>query len=86
MSTLTENRLAEMWAELLNCENLPRDVDFLALSGDSLSAMACIARVQTEFNVELLVEDFFISPATIESLGRIIDELRSQVGTKMPGT
>lgn len=50
--------LTRIWAELLgNVDVHPGDV-FLALGGDSISAIVCVNRLRRELNVEVPIDTF----------------------------
>jgi acyl carrier protein len=73
--TETETKLSEIWMDILKCQKVGRDADFLTSGGDSLAAMLFILRVREKFNVELSIEDFFLETATLQSIAAIIDGL-----------
>jgi len=52
-STLVEERLASMWAAMLNLQEVGIDDNFFELGGDSLLAMQTMSRIRAEFQVEL---------------------------------
>jgi len=66
-------RVLAIWQDVLANNTCNADDDFLDAGGDSLAAMLCIARIHSEFGVELELEDFFIEPATSRKLGSVID-------------
>lgn len=73
----TVGRLLAIWRDVLANDTCKADDDFLDAGGDSLAAMLCIARIHSEFGVELDLENFFIEPATPRNLGKLIDEAES---------
>ena len=77
--TSVEQNIKAIWQEALKVHEVPNDVSFLDLDGDSLSAMLCIARMRTLFNVELTVEDFLLETSTISDFTRMIKEKLLQV-------
>ncbi|MBX7550180.1 non-ribosomal peptide synthetase [Streptomyces sp. NPDC004232] len=42
-----EEHIAAVWADVLNTGPVGRDADFFALGGDSMSALRCLARIDT---------------------------------------
>jgi len=73
----TEQRLAAIWSEVLEGVDISRDDVFLAKGGHSLAAVQVVARLRTEFNVELPLSALFAaSPlhqmaATIDAAPRM---------------
>ncbi|RKG74500.1 non-ribosomal peptide synthetase, partial [Corallococcus terminator] len=68
-ATLTEERLAALWAELLRVPTVGRHDNFFELGGHSLLATQVVARVRSRFSVELPVRTLFESP-TVAALAR----------------
>ena len=73
----TEQRLAAIWSEVLEGTEISRDDIFLAVGGHSLAAVQVLARVRSEFNVELPLSALFAaSPlallaATVDAAPRL---------------
>jgi acyl carrier protein len=69
-----ESALLSIWSDALpdRGEALQTDAPFLALGGDSLSAMFCIARIRSEFSIEFNILDFFLDESTISDFARCI--------------
>lgn len=57
--TDTEKRLAAIWSEVLEGAEVSSEDVFLAKGGHSLAAVQVVARVRTEFNVELALSALF---------------------------
>ncbi len=55
----TEQRLAAIWSEVLEAGEISRDDVFLAKGGHSLAAVQVVARVRSEFSVELPLSALF---------------------------
>jgi acyl carrier protein len=53
-----EARLAVLWAEVFELENVAHDADFFALGGDSLKGLEIAAAIEDEFGVALGPEAF----------------------------
>jgi hypothetical protein len=73
--TPVESSLARVWADILRISSIPREKDFLALGGDSVTALRVINRIRREFNVNVTVREFFEN-STIAGLAAILDQLR----------
>ncbi|TDQ50272.1 condensation domain-containing protein [Actinorugispora endophytica] len=58
----TEQRVAEIWEELLDVPVLDRGADFFRLGGDSLLAVRALARLAGEAGLLLGVRDFLDAP------------------------
>ncbi|WP_340608444.1 amino acid adenylation domain-containing protein [Xenorhabdus bharatensis] len=56
-----ENRLAQIWQELLSLERVGRHDSFFEIGGHSLLATRLIARIQTEFLVQIPIVSIFQS-------------------------
>lgn len=65
----TERSLVQIWREVLNVQNVDVDDDFFTLGGDSLSAMRCINRINAVFGVQLPIDLFLLTPASIAYVG-----------------
>ncbi|NOJ91095.1 amino acid adenylation domain-containing protein, partial [Myxococcus xanthus] len=79
--TATEQKLASIFAEVLNVERVSIDDDFFELGGHSLLATQLVSRVRESFQVELPLRDVFESP-TVEKLALRLGH--AQVGRLMP--
>jgi acyl-CoA synthetase (AMP-forming)/AMP-acid ligase II/thioesterase domain-containing protein/acyl carrier protein len=60
--TETEKKLADIWAEILNIQQVGIRDNFFALGGDSLKATQMLAKVQTIFQVDLPMAVFLQLP------------------------
>jgi len=81
--TPTEVRLAKLWAQLLNLEQVGIQDNFFELGGDSLLAAQLVDRVQTQLQLKLSLSDFFLAP-TIEQLARLLEQDDQEHGAKRP--
>jgi len=57
-----EERVAAVWAEVLDVERVGIEDDFFALGGHSLLATQIVSRLSRDFGVELGLRDFFAQP------------------------
>ncbi|GAA6618103.1 amino acid adenylation domain-containing protein [Scytonema sp. NUACC26] len=71
-SSDTERRLAKIWSEILNIQQVGVKDNFFEIGGNSLSAIHLIASIEKHFGKELPVSLVLINP-TIEKFGRLLD-------------
>jgi amino acid adenylation domain-containing protein len=71
----TRDAVAQVWAEVLERENIGSNENFFDLGGDSLKALEVISRLQALLNVELPLMAFFEDP-TIAHLVTVVEALR----------
>ncbi|MEZ6079342.1 MAG: amino acid adenylation domain-containing protein [Pirellulaceae bacterium] len=64
--TATEDRIAEIWRDILNLENIGVHDDFFLLGGHSLLATQMISRIRQVFEVELPLHVVFDTPHIAE--------------------
>ena len=74
----TEEKVLEIWLEVLNQSSVGLHEGFLELGGDSLSAMVCISRIRSTFGVEVPLEEFFLDQATVSDFARLIDRAQKE--------
>ncbi|MGC1331023.1 amino acid adenylation domain-containing protein [Pseudomonas sp.] len=78
-----EQRLAQLWQDLLCIEQVSRDGHFFELGGHSLLATQMVARVREQFDVVLPLRDVFDAPR-LDQLAARIGALMGQQGTDAP--
>jgi amino acid adenylation domain-containing protein len=80
--TLVEQRLAQIWAEVLHLTEVGIADNFFALGGHSLLVMQVMARVRKSFQIELPLRSLFESP-TIAGLAQCV-ETALRLGQNLP--
>lgn len=70
--TVTEELLAQIWADVLRFSPVGVDDNFFEMGGHSLLATQLISRIREVFHAEIKVRTLFESP-TIARLARLID-------------
>lgn len=76
--TSTEEKLMELWNEVLKKEESSIDDNFFEVGGHSLKANQLIGKMYRAFEVEIRLGDFFDSP-TVRELAELVD---TKKGTK----
>lgn len=66
-----EQRLSELWQEVLHLPDIGIHDDFFLLGGSSLLVMQVITRLTTDLSVDLPVRDFFANPTIATSARQI---------------
>jgi amino acid adenylation domain-containing protein len=75
--TPTEDRLAQIWTEVLSLEQVGIHDNFLELGGHSLLAMQVASRVHDTFHVEVPLKSLF-EAATVADMAEVIAEHQMQ--------
>ncbi|AKT41192.1 non-ribosomal peptide synthetase [Chondromyces crocatus] len=83
LRTPTEERLAALWREVLQVEEVGADDDFFQAGGHSLLATQLVSRIQAAFQVNLSLRALFGTP-TVAGIAREIE--RQQASGSMPVT
>ena len=58
-SNLCELKLARIWEQILDLDDVDPDEDFFALGGDSLDVVNLVTAIQSDFGIELTIEDIY---------------------------
>ena len=76
--TITEERLAAIWTDVLGIPVISVTDDFFALGGDSIRITQMISRIRDEFQVELEHGDVFENPQLTRLAGLISASVHSR--------
>ncbi|WP_338868505.1 amino acid adenylation domain-containing protein [Myxococcus stipitatus] len=74
-STPDEQRLADIWREVLGVERVGMDDDFFALGGHSMKAVQALARIQEAWRVEVSLRVLFEHP-TLGAMAKHLEAAR----------
>jgi amino acid adenylation domain-containing protein len=69
----TERALAALWSEILREDRIGRADNFFERGGHSLSAAKLVAKIRTNLNANLTLEDFYAAP-NLAGLAALIDQ------------
>jgi amino acid adenylation domain-containing protein len=72
-----EHKLAAIWQELLKLEQVGIEQNFFELGGHSLLALQVMARIRSQFEVELPVRSLFEEP-TLAALATAVEKAQAQ--------
>ncbi|MCK4609111.1 MAG: hypothetical protein KAT71_06495, partial [Gammaproteobacteria bacterium] len=75
--TKTEKKLAALWSDLLNIEQVSINDSFFHLGGHSLLTIKLILNINDLFQVDLALSDLFTAP-TVKKLAELIDTARQK--------
>ena len=64
--SLTEERIAAVWMDVLDVDRVGLDDNFFELGGDSLLATRVAARLRDTFDVDIPLRSFFDAPTIAE--------------------
>ena len=74
--TPIERKLTEIWAEVLDIDDVGVDDDFLEIGGDSLKATRILSRAISTFEVEVPLQELFGSP-TISDMALVVAQYQA---------
>jgi amino acid adenylation domain-containing protein len=79
-----EEKMAQIWAEVLKLERVSIEDNFFELGGHSLLATQVISRLQETFEIVVPLRYLFESPTIAQLSGVILKELQTGLGLKLP--
>ncbi|MDS1347099.1 non-ribosomal peptide synthase/polyketide synthase [Planktothrix agardhii] len=79
-----EEKLAQIWAEVLKLKRVSIEDNFFELGGHSLLATQAISRLQETFEIVLPLRYLFESPTIAQLSAVILKELQTGLGLKLP--
>lgn len=71
-ATKTEQRLSELWTELLGSESPSVNDHFFEIGGNSLKAASLVSKIHQAFGVELSISDLF-AQSSLSAMAKHID-------------
>lgn len=74
----TEQKLAEIWSELLDVDRIGVDDNFFELGGHSLFAIQLLSRIRDTFQVELSLRSLFTDQFTVSDMAKSVLEQQIQ--------
>ena len=83
----TEEKLRQIWSELLGHDQISTNVNFFDIGGDSIKLITASSKIKKEFNREVSISDLFAHPS-ISSLANFLTEnveTSEQTGKRVPG-
>ena len=81
--TLTEKKLADIWAEVLGINRVGIHNNFFELGGNSIQAVQVMSRVRQEFHVEIPLPTFYEEPTIANLAVLIAQKLAEQTDGEM---
>jgi len=72
--TPAENKLAEIWSEVLRIECIGVHDRFFDLGGDSLAATICSTRIAEEFGLEQFPAEIFLTAPTLSEMANAVSD------------
>ena len=75
----TEIKLAEIWEEVLEVEDITIEDDFFELGGHSLLAIRLVSAIRKAFEVEMPIGDIFDYPTIAELKGQLVSHEKEDV-------
>ncbi|MEV0537296.1 amino acid adenylation domain-containing protein [Kitasatospora sp. NPDC050463] len=78
-TTPTEERIAQIWAELLGLPRVGVQDNFFALGGHSILAIRMTSQLQDEFDIDLSIGTVFAQPTVGRLAAAIEDQIRAEI-------
>jgi non-ribosomal peptide synthetase component E (peptide arylation enzyme)/acyl carrier protein len=78
-----EWQLAEIWAKLLELDDIEPDQDIFALGADSIAVTQALSRLHERYSVQLSFEDIFEAP-TVAALAARLRSLENDCSSGLP--
>ncbi|MDJ0729380.1 MAG: amino acid adenylation domain-containing protein, partial [Crocosphaera sp.] len=75
--TPIEEKLTNIWSQILQVEKVGINDNFFELGGHSLLVTQLVARIRDTFNIEIPLRDLFVAP-TVNELAQSIEQLQQQ--------
>jgi acyl carrier protein len=73
-STPTQEKITQIWKELLGSEQIGVDDELFNLGGNSIMALQILGRINQLFQVEFSMDVIFTTSLTIAQLSLLVDE------------
>lgn len=80
-----EERVAQVWQEVLGAEGLTPDSDYFALGGTSIAGISVLRALERDFDVRLTFADLYAHP-TVRALAARVAGLRDAGGVGAPAS
>lgn len=80
-STPTQQKLADIFTEILGLDKVSVQSSFFELGGHSLLTLQVIARIQQTFQIDFPLEDFFDAPSVAKLAAKIEPQLQERSQT-----
>ncbi|MBY0573336.1 MAG: amino acid adenylation domain-containing protein, partial [Undibacterium sp.] len=77
--TVTEKRMADIWADVLKLEKVGIHDDFFALGGHSLLAVQLVSRLRLSTSINIALRDLFVYPS-LGALAHFVDTHKREQG------
>jgi natural product biosynthesis luciferase-like monooxygenase protein/amino acid adenylation domain-containing protein len=68
-----ESRLAEIWADVFEVDQVGVDDDFFSLHGDSITALRLLYKIENAFGVQMQIDDIYRFPAISQLASHLVE-------------
>lgn len=72
LNTETERKLAHIWMNILELEQIGREDHFFHIGGNSINAVKVVNRIRDQFNITMALQQIFVTPV-LQDLAAAID-------------